>query len=88
MMRIQNAIVSLGGLALLVGALVALNQDMRRHVENILTGNGSELTAITAPVNRAGRVVFQTLNDYRTDEGPMFAFALAAIVLVGFMWKT
>jgi hypothetical protein len=87
MVRIQDAILSVSSLGVLVAGLMAINNDMRRHVMNIVAGNLGELTVVTAPVNKAARMAVHTLNDYQTDSGPLFAFAAFAVVLFGLMFK-
>lgn len=87
MARIHDAVLTVASLGLIVAGLAAFNSDARRHVANIFAGNTGDLAVIVAPVNQAVRVTMQTLNDYQSDSGPMFAFAAVAVVLFGLMFK-
>ena len=87
MLRIQDALLGAGGFGLLVAALAAINSDVRRHVVTLVAGDVTELTIIAAPIDRAARVAFRALNDYQTDNGLLFAFGVAAVVLFGFLFK-
>lgn len=88
MQRIHNGFLAVGGLGALVAGLMAIDSDVRRHVMNLVAGNTSELELVAAPVNRAAHAAIKTLNDYRTDDGPLFAFAAVAVVLFGFLFKS
>ena len=87
MRRIQDALLGAGSLGLLVALLTAIDHDVRRFVTNVLGGDASELVRVTEPVNRAARIAIQTVNDYRTDDAPLFAFAVVAVVLFSFLFK-
>jgi hypothetical protein len=88
MLRIYDALLSAGGIGLLVTAMAAINSDVRRYLGNVFAGDMSDLVAVTVPVNRAARVAVETMNAYKTDDGPLFAFGVAAVVLVGFLFKS
>lgn len=88
MSRIHDAILSAASLGLLVAALTMFDKDVRRHVVTLVSGDVSEMAVVAAPISRAARAGFQLLNDYRTDDGPLFAFAVAAVVLFGLLFKS
>ena len=88
MPRIQDAILSAGGLALLVAGLAAINSDARRHIAQVMVGDTRELAVAVAPIHRAARIAVATLNDYQTDNGALFAFGVAAVVLFGLLFKS
>jgi hypothetical protein len=88
MPRIHDAFVSTVGIGLLVGGLTAINADVRRHVVNVAAGDAVEMGVIAAPFTRAARLAFETMSDYQSDNGVLVAFAVAAIVLFGFLFKT
>jgi hypothetical protein len=88
MLRIHDAILTAGGLGLLVIGLAAINNDVRRHMAHLVGGDTSELVLVAAPINRAARAAVQTLHDYQTDNGALFAFGVAAVVLFGFLFKS
>ena len=88
MLRIYDALISAGGIGLLVTGMAALNSDVRRYLGNFFNGDMSDLVAVTVPVNRAARMAAETMNAYKTDDGPLFAFGVVAVVLVGFLFKS
>jgi hypothetical protein len=88
MQRIYDAFLTTGSIGVIVAGLAAMNDDVRRHIMNLVAGNVvSELAVVAAPVNRAATAAMKTLNDYQTDNGPLFAFGVAAVVLFGFLFK-
>jgi len=87
MRRIQNAIFSVGSLGVLAAVLAAIDRDVRRFVMNVVGGDASELAMITEPIHGAARIAIKTVNDYRTDDAPLFVFAVVAVVLFGFLFK-
>ena len=89
MLRIHDALLNCGAFGLLMTALAAIDSDIRRHVLNVVAGDSmKEMAIMTAPVDRVVRVTFETLRDYQTDNGAMFAFAVAAVVLFAFLFKS
>ena len=88
MRRLYNAILCAGGIALLATGLAAINSDVRRHIVNVFHGDASELVIAAAPIDRAARIAVQTLNHYHTDNGHLFAFAVAAVVLFALLFKS
>jgi hypothetical protein len=89
MLRIHDALLHTVSFCLLVGVITVINTDVSRHLGNLTAGGPSSgLAAITAPVNRYGRVVFDTVNLYRTDNDFLFWFAVAAVVLVVALFKS
>lgn len=87
MLRIQDALLSAGSVGVIVTGLAAMNDDIRRHVMNVVAGNTSELAIVAAPIGRAATIAMKTMNDYQTDNGVLFAFGVAAVVLFGFLFK-
>ena len=88
MLRLYDFILSAGGVGLLVICLAAINSDLRRYIVNIVHGDTRQLLVVAAPINRYARAAMQTVNDYRSDNTEMFAFGVAAFVLVGFLFKS
>jgi hypothetical protein len=89
MLRIHDALLNFSAFSLLMTGLAALDNDIRRHLVNMVSGDSmKEMAIITAPVDRVARVAFETLRDYQTDNGALFAFAVAAVVLFAFLFKS
>ena len=88
MLRIHAAILNGLGFCLLVAAMAAIDNNVRRHVVNVFTGNAaSELAVVTAPANRIVRVAFEAFSDYRTDNEWLFGFGVVAAVLFAVLFK-
>jgi hypothetical protein len=89
MLRIHDAILNCGAFGLLMTGLAAIDSDIRRHLMNMVAGDSmTEMAIVTAPVDRVVRMTFATMRDYQTDNGALFAFAVAAIVLFAFLFKS
>jgi hypothetical protein len=88
MRRIYNAILAVGGIALLLTGLAAINTDMRRYIVNAVHGDARELVIAAAPIDRAARIAVATLNDFHNDNGHLFAFAVAAVVLFALLFRS
>jgi len=72
---------------LLATGMAALSEDMRRHILNLLSGDGiSELAVVTVPAGHIVHQVVATFADYQIHGG-MVAFGAVAVVLVGFMFR-
>jgi len=87
--RIGSALVLNGGcLFLLVTGTAFISEDMRRHLVNLLSGDGStELAFVIGPAEHLVRQFVATFGDYQSH-GMMVAFGAAALVLVGFLIRT
>jgi len=73
---------------LLATGMAALSEDMRRHILNLLSGDGiSELAVVTVPAGHIFHQLAATFADYQIHGG-MVAFGAVAAVLVGFMCRT
>lgn len=89
MLRIHDALMNFGAFGLLMTALAAIDSDIRRHIVNVVAGDSmKEMAIVAAPVDRVMRVAFATVRDYQTDNGELFAFAVAAVVLFAFLFKS
>jgi hypothetical protein len=88
MLRIHAAILNGLSFCLVVAGMAAIDNNVRRHVVNIITGNAaSELAIVTAPANRFARAALEAVNDYRTDNEYLFGFGVVAAVLFAVLFK-
>jgi hypothetical protein len=87
--RVGSALVLNGGCLFLLAAGTAfISEDMRRHLVNLLSGDGStELAFVIGPAEHLIRQCVATFGDYQSH-GMMVAFGAAALVLVGFLIRT
>ena len=84
-----DALLSIGALAILLFALVSVDERVREQVSLRLSARPSvELAAAGAQVRDLTSVVFQAARDQSIEHAPLLIFALAATVLVLFMLRT
>lgn len=93
MLRIRRlggeTILSAGSLCLVVAGMTVINDDVRRHVIGMLSGDrATELAFVTGPAEQLGRRLLTIFADYQAAHGPLVAFGVVAAVLLGFMLCT
>jgi hypothetical protein len=84
-----DALLSIGALAILLFALVSVDDRVREQVSLRLSARPSvELATAGAQVRDLTSVVFRAARDQSIDHAPLLIFSLAATVLVLFMLRT
>jgi len=87
--RATEAVLNVGALSIVVAGMAAMNDDVRRHVVNVIAGDrGTELSIISGPADHATRAVFSTLHSYVGSDATLVAFGVAAVVLFTLMIKS
>ncbi len=87
--RSGEILIKAGSLCVLVIGMAALNEDLRRHLMNALAGDrASEWAFVAGPTEQLTRQLFATLSDYQLAHGPLVAFGVVGVVLLGFMLRT
>jgi hypothetical protein len=82
-------IASFGGAATLVGGLLALSPQLRRHAQSIADGQPSpELVGINAKAQDLIHGAAEVLKDYSLDNAVLVLFAVLAVVLVVIMFRS
>lgn len=86
----DDALLSGGGILVLLLALVTLDSRVRDHVSGLFgTGrSGGELGNAADQLRELGAVIFQAVHDQSIEHAPLVIFTLAAAVLVLFMLRT
>ena len=80
---------SVGGAATLVGGLIALDPQLRRHAESIANGQpSSELVAINARAQQLIYTAVDVLKDYSLENSVLVMFGVLALVLVAIMFRS
>jgi hypothetical protein len=84
-----DALLSIGALAILLIALVSVDDRVREQVSLRLSARPSvELAAAGERLRDLTSVVFEAARHQSIDHAPLMIFALAASVLVLFMLRT
>ena len=87
--RLTETVLSAGGLFLLVSGAALINDEVRSHVMNVVSGDRAmELATIAAPAHRAARAVASTFGDVQAAPSSVLAFSLGAVVLFVLMFRT
>ena len=82
-------IASFGGAATLVGGLLALSPQLRRHAQSIANGQPSpELVGINARAQDLIHGAAAVFADYSLDNTVLVLFAVLAVVLVVIMFRS
>jgi len=87
---IDDALLSGGGILVLLLTLVALDSRVRDHVSGLFGASRSEGELVNAAdqLRELGAVIFQAVHDQSIEHAPLVIFTLAAAVLVLFMLRT
>ena len=87
---IKDALISMGAVALLVVAIVSIDDRVRERVTDILNRppSSAELAGTGAQVAQVSMVIFKAARDQSVEHAPMVVFGVAATVLVLFMLRT
>ena len=87
--RMGDVLLSVGALAILLVALVSVDDRVREQVTQLLNaGPSTELVAVESQVRELTSVVFQAVHDQSIEHAPMMIFGAAATILVLFMLRT
>jgi hypothetical protein len=86
-MRFRQFLWSLGGFALLLAALIALDQRVREQFERLVYG-GDGLSSWDNRLMALGDAVMIAFRYQSLENGPMLAFAAVGAVLFLFMVRT
>ena len=80
---------SFGGAATLVGGLIALDPQLRRHAESLANGQpSSELVGLNARAQNLIYSALDLLKDYSVDNAVLVMFGVMALVLVVIMFRS
>lgn len=87
---INDALISLGALALLLVALVSIDDRVRERVTQLLSTppSSAEIADAGVQIENVSMVLYKAARDQSVDHAPMVIFAVAAVVLVLFMLRT
>ena len=78
-----------GILTILIAGIAAINDDVRRHVVNVVAGDrASELSLVSGPADRVVHTVYAALHSYAGSDGTLLAFGLGAVVLFTLMIRS
>ena len=78
-----------GVLTILVAGIAAFNDDVRRHVVNVVAGDRtSELSLVAGPADRVMHTIYATAHSYAGSDGTLLAFGLGAVVLFTLMIRS
>ena len=84
-----EALMSAGALAILLLALVAVDDRVREQISlRLTTGPSVELAHAGARVRDLTTVIVEAARDQSIEHAPLLIFVLAATVLVMFMLRT
>lgn len=88
--RVLNALLAVGGLAILMGGLAVVDERVRDQLAHVLTGQGAtgEVGGAVSNIQQVATVFLVVLRDQSLAYAPLTIFGLAAIVLVLFMTRT
>jgi hypothetical protein len=87
--RLTERIVAAASAGALVVGMGTLDDRVRGQITSVLTsGSSGELAMAGARVQRFARIVMEDVGYYGSDQAVLVGFALAALVLVLFMWRT
>ena len=87
---VSDALISLGAVLLLLVALVSIDERVRERVERLVTTppSSSEIVGVGSEIENVSTLMYKAARDQSVEHAPMVIFAVAAVVLVGFMLRT
>lgn len=84
--RGTEAILQFASVGLLLAAMAVMNEDVRRTIADVLSGDGAaELMNVAAPLQHYVSMAIDTIGPYAN--GSMLLLAGVSVVLVGFMFR-
>ncbi|HMF94954.1 MAG TPA: hypothetical protein VKE96_11690 [Vicinamibacterales bacterium] len=87
--RLTEIVLSASALFVLVAGAALINDEVRKHVMNVVSGDGAtELATIAAPAHRAALAVASTFGDVKAAPSSVVAFCVGAFVLFILMFRT
>ena len=87
---LKDALISLGAVLVLLVALVSIDERVRERVERLVTTppSSSEIVGVGSEIENVSTLMYKAARDQSVEHAPMVIFAVAAVVLVGFMLRT
>jgi hypothetical protein len=83
-----DAVISLGGVLVLLLTLVSIDPRVREQVSTVLNQPGSTATTISSQVGVISSVALSAAQDHSIANAPLLIFVVAASVLLLFMLRT
>ena len=87
--RLHDGMLSIGSLSVVVGAIAAIDESVRRHLVHLVDGSYS--AAITMPdlrIHHITRLVTDTVGLPMGTESPLLVFVLVAAALFVLMFRS
>jgi hypothetical protein len=87
---VSDALISMGALAVLLLALVSVDDRVRERITNMLAAPPSSAQIVGAgeTIREVSAIVVSAARDQSIEHAPLMIFAAAATVLVLFMVRT
>jgi len=80
--RLIQGVLSVGSLSALVAAMAAIDETFRGQLMGILSGEPSNQLALAGVgLQRATKMIMDTVGDYRAVQTPLVFFVVAAVAL-------
>ena len=77
------------GASALVAGMMAINDDMRKRIVDVLAGDpSSQFATVTVQAKRSMQLTSSTLSDYAAGHEPLMLFGLVATVLLLLMLRS
>ncbi|HKB12876.1 MAG TPA: hypothetical protein VKD69_19570 [Vicinamibacterales bacterium] len=87
--RRTEIFLSVSGLCALLAGVAFLNDEIRQHVTEIISGDRmAELSTMAGPAHRVTRAVFATMGEVHAAPQAVLAFCIGAVVLFVLMFRT
>jgi len=87
--RATEAVLNVGALSIIVAGVTAMNDDVRRHIVNVIAGDrAAELSIISGPAGRVTHTVFSTIHGFVGSDATLVAFGVGAVVLFTLMFRS
>jgi hypothetical protein len=89
MLRLQAVFLNTMTIGLLLTGMAAIHPEIRRHIENIVSGDAvGELATVSSRVSQAGHYAVATFHGFQADNSSLVLFALVAVVLFVLMLRS
>ena len=86
--RFKEAMLSVGALAIVLFALVSVDDRVREQFSMRVSDPSAQLAIAGSEVRSLTSVVFAAARDQSIEHAPLMIFVLAAVVLLLFMLRT
>ena len=86
----SDALISLGALALLLVALVSIDDRVRERVDRLLAAppSSAEIAGVGNDIEKVSTEMFRAARSQSVEHAPLVIFGVAAVILVAFMLRT